>query len=179
MREVIKHGLIRDKNYFNWLRKYHKEIINKTPVFIEELILRSCEIKKNTVEIDPKEQGIRAHLNFGHTLGHAIEKLSDFSLGHGQCVSLGMVAASYLSYRGSFISSEEYESIIETLKMFNLPVSINKLAIKDIILTSKSDKKMTGSKVKFIYLKEVGNADISLEYSDNDFINALEQVVIS
>ena len=179
MGEVIKHGLIRDNDYYYWLRYNQTQILDKNPAVLEELVLRSCKIKKDTVEIDPKEQGIRAHLNFGHTLGHAIEKLSDFSLGHGQCVSLGMVAAAYLSYKSSCISLNEYDEIIDTLKIFNLPVSINNLSIDAIISASKSDKKMIGSKVKFIYLKEVGEADISLDYSGDDFKNALEQVVIS
>ena len=74
-----------------------KEIWALDPEILEEMIYISCNIKRDVVERDPKEQGERALLNFGHTIGHAIEKLSDFSLYHGECVGLGIVAASYLS----------------------------------------------------------------------------------
>ena len=97
MGEIIKHGLIKDASYFEWLIAHEKEIWALDPEILEEMIYISCNIKRDVVERDPKEQGERALLNFGHTIGHAIEKLSDFSLYHGECVGLGIVAASYLS----------------------------------------------------------------------------------
>ena len=96
MGEIIKHGLIKDASYFEWLIAHEKEIWALDPEILEEMIYISCNIKRDVVERDPKEQGERALLNFGHTIGHAIEKLSDFSLYHGECVGLGIVAASLI-----------------------------------------------------------------------------------
>ena len=91
--EILKHGLIKDKAYFTWLSENYEKIEKLEPEALEEMIAVSCNIKRQVVENDPKEQGERALLNFGHTLGHAIEKLMDFKLYHGECVVLGMVAA--------------------------------------------------------------------------------------
>ena len=177
MGEVIKHGLIRDINYYRWLSSNYNDIISLNEESLEKMVNRSCEIKRDTVQIDPKEQGIRAHLNFGHTLGHSIERLADFKLGHGQCVALGMIAAIYLSWKAKCISESEYKGIISTLKLYDLPSEIDNISILDIIEVSKSDKKMIGDKVKFIYLKELGNADISTEFTSKDFESALKEIV--
>ena len=108
MGEIIKHGLIKDASYFEWLIAHEKEIWALDPEILEEMIYISCNIKRDVVERDPKEQGERALLNFGHTIGHAIEKLSDFSLYHGECVGLGIVAASYLSMQLGHISKRRF-----------------------------------------------------------------------
>ncbi|MBQ3772782.1 MAG: 3-dehydroquinate synthase, partial [Pseudobutyrivibrio sp.] len=136
-----------------------------------------CKIKGHVVEIDPKEKGIRAYLNFGHTLGHAIEKLSDFKLGHGQCVSLGMVCALHLSNKLGFINESEILDVINVLKEYNLPVSVSGLKNIDILSASKSDKKMTDSKIKFIILKNIGEADSYLDFSDDDLLFAIDKVL--
>ncbi len=108
MGEIIKHGLIKDASYFEWLIAHEKEIWALDPEILEEMIYISCNIKRDVVERDPKEQGERALINFGHTIGHAIEKLSDFSLYHGECVGLGIVAASYLSMQLGHISKRRF-----------------------------------------------------------------------
>ena len=95
--EILKHGLIRNHDYFLWMNEHEKEILALDYNTLEEMVYQSCLIKRDVVERDPKEKGERALLNFGHTIGHAVEKLSDFGLSHGVCVGLGMVAASYIS----------------------------------------------------------------------------------
>lgn len=103
MGEILKHGQIQDGAYFTKVAAACEKIKNRELNTLEEIVYGSCLIKGGVVERDPKEQGERALLNFGHTIGHAIEKLSDFQLLHGECVALGMAAAAYLSWKyGNF-----------------------------------------------------------------------------
>lgn len=95
--EIIKHGLIKDEAYYRWLQNNAAKIQSKDYDALEQMIAGSCNIKREVVELDPTEQGDRALLNFGHTLGHAIEKLMNFQLYHGECVVLGMIAALNIS----------------------------------------------------------------------------------
>lgn len=99
--EIMKHGLIKDAKYYEWLISNMYEICERDPETLLSMIKRSCEIKKEVVENDPTEQGERALLNFGHTIGHAIEKNSGFQMLHGECVALGCVAAAYISWKKS------------------------------------------------------------------------------
>ncbi len=140
---------------------------------LEEMIFRSCNIKREVVENDPTEKGERALLNFGHTIGHAVEKLSDFQLYHGECVSIGIVAASYLSMRHGNISKSEFAHILDTLSSFELPVSVAELRSEDILKTSKSDKKMKAGKINFILLHTLGNAYIYSDLSDEEILDAI------
>lgn len=177
MGEILKHGLIKSAEYFKWLKEYADSIQKLQPDILEEMIFRSCLIKRDVVERDPKEKGERALLNFGHTIGHAIEKLSDFRLFHGQCVGLGIVAASFMSRDLGHISNEECEDILNTLFCFGLPVSVAHLSAKDILSVSKSDKKMTGGKIKFILLEAVGKAYIHTELTDTQILSGISYIL--
>ena len=179
MGEVIKHGLIQDKDYFEFIVSHKLEISKLAPKTLIELIYRSCLIKSRVVEIDPKEKGIRAYLNFGHTIGHAIEKLSDYKLYHGQCVALGMVASLYISKIKGFIDDSQLEDAIETIRYFNLPTSIDgdMYNVNSILETTKSDKKMENNKIKFIVLRNIGEAVISREIDDELIIRGIEYII--
>ena len=176
MGEIIKHGLIKDASYFEWLIAHEKEIWALDPEILEEMIYISCNIKRDVVERDPKEQGERALLNFGHTIGHAIEKLSDFSLYHGECVGLGIVAASYLSMQLGHISKEDFEKIQNALSLFELPTQMDGFNAEKVLSATKSDKKMVGNQVKFILLKEIGNAYIYRELTDEQILDGIRYV---
>lgn len=174
MAEIIKHGLIKNQSYYHWIRQHVKEICAQDPTAMEEMIYESCKIKKQVVEEDPKEQGIRAHLNFGHTIGHAIEKLSDFTLFHGQCVALGMVSAAYLSKKLGYLTEDAIAELKNVLKEFHLPTQIPDDQDEEAVLTAtKSDKKMSGNKIKFVILNEVGNAAIYRDFTDQDLLEAI------
>lgn len=177
MGEVIKSALIADKDFYSWLKDNYKQLSSKEFSALEYAVYSCCKIKGHVVEIDPKEKGIRAYLNFGHTLGHAIEKLANFTLGHGQCVGLGMVCAAYLSAKLDKITEAEYTDIIHCLKLYNLPVKISNLDRNDILMASKSDKKMTGTKIKFTILKAIGEADSYLDFTDEDLLESIDQVL--
>ena len=109
--EILKHGLIRNHDYFLWMNEHEKEILALDYNTLEEMVYQSCLIKRDVVERDPKEKGERALLNFGHTIGHAVEKLSDFGLSHGVCVGLGMIAASYISCQQGNLTKEQLSFI--------------------------------------------------------------------
>ena len=158
MGEVIKHGLIRDKVYYQWLKDNHDAIMARDLSVCREMVFWSNEIKKAVVEKDPTEQGERAYLNFGHTLGHAVEKLKDFSLLHGHCVGLGCVAAARICRLKGLLTWQEEMDIRETMERFGIPVTVNGLSWDAVYQATKSDKKMDSGSVKFILLKKIGEA---------------------
>lgn len=178
MGEVIKSALIADKDFYNWLKENASLLKERNYDALAYAVGKCCGIKGHVVEIDPKEKGIRAYLNFGHTIGHAIEKLMNFTLGHGQCVGLGMVSAIYLSNKLSYISDDEVSDIIDTLKEYDIPVSVDGLNPTEVLAATKSDKKMTGNKIKFTILKAVGQADSYLDFSDEDLLWAIDKVLV-
>lgn len=175
--EIIKHGFIKDKAYYEWLKSNIESIKAFDMDYIEQMIYDSCNIKRDVVERDPKEQGERALLNFGHTLGHAIEKLMNFSLYHGECVVLGMITALYISLKRGYINSDEYEDAINMFKLYDFPTSVSGITIEDVVSVSKSDKKMDAGKIKFILLNNVGEAYIDLNVSDDELKEALLNVI--
>ena len=175
--EVMKHALIKDANFYSWLIENMYEIDEKDPEVLLEMITRSCEIKKAVVEKDPTEKGDRVLLNFGHTLGHAIEKAKNFELFHGECVALGAVAAAFISWKKEFISMEEYYKIRDMFVPFNLPISIEDLDADEVIKLAKSDKKSDLNKVKFILLKGIGKAFVTYDVTDDDMKNALNEII--
>lgn len=174
--EVMKHGLIKNGSFYEWLLDNIYEISDRDPETLLEMVQQSCLIKKLVVEKDPEEKGDRALLNFGHTIGHAIEKYKNFSLTHGECVALGAVAAAYISWKHEWISMEEYYEIRDMFVPFNLPISIEDIDPEEILRLTKSDKKMEGESVKFILLKKVGKAVIDRNVTDQDILNALSEI---
>lgn len=175
--EILKHGLIKDMAYFEWLKSHYDEIWALDYDALEEMIFVSCNIKRGVVERDPKEKGERALLNFGHTVGHAIEKLSDFKLTHGTCVGLGIVAASYLSKMQGNITDEQLSMIEETLAHFGLKTRVEGFDAKDVLAATKSDKKMVGSQVKFVLLQTPGEAYIYRELTDEQILSGISYVL--
>lgn len=175
--EAMKHGLIRDALYYEWMISNMYEICDRDFETLEQLVFRSCEIKKAIVEKDPLEQGDRALLNFGHTLGHAIEKYKDFSLLHGECVALGCVAAAFISWKKELLSMEEYYEVRDMFVPFQLPISIDDVDIDEIISITKSDKKMEQGSIKFILLKKIGKAVIDTSVQEDELRNAMEELI--
>ena len=176
MGEVIKHGLIMDADYYEWLQAHRKEILARDLSVCEQMILVSCRVKRDVVEQDPTEQGIRGILNFGHTLGHAIEKLMHFQLLHGQCVALGCVAAAGLSAKRGEITMEEALHIREVFADFGLPTAIADFGLsrEEIIAATKNDKKMDSGRIKFILLHRVGEAFIDRTVTDEEMNTCLD-----
>lgn len=175
--EILKHGLIKDKDYFQWLCTNSDGILRLEDSVLEEMIYVSCTIKRDVVEKDPTEKGERALLNFGHTLGHAVEKLMNFTLYHGECVVLGMIAALDISHRRGFLSDEEQKSIHELFEQFGFPTKVQGITAEDVVVVSKNDKKMVSGKVKFILLKRIGEAYIDMTVTDEEMKEALGTIL--
>lgn len=178
MGEVIKYGFIKDASFLTWLHNNSKEILDKDINILSEMVYKSCNWKKVVVENDPKEKGERALLNFGHTIGHAIEKNSDFKLFHGQCVSIGMVAAAEICVKRGLIEQSDLDDMKTLLEIFNLPTYAKNLDKDKVFDATKSDKKMVGNHVKFVLLDGVGNGFVSDDVSDDELKYAINKVVL-
>ncbi len=176
--ELIKHGFIKDAAYTRFIQKQSDKIMAQDYETLEEMIYQSCLIKRDVVEQDPKEQGERALLNFGHTIGHAIEKLSDFTLCHGECVALGMVSAAYISWKRGNIEKEELDQLRKILKEYGLPVVLTYFSHtqQEILAATKLDKKMEAGKVKFILLKTLGEAYITKDVTDEEILEGISYI---
>ena len=175
--EVMKHGIIKDQDFYTWLIDNMYEIGDKETDVLFEMITRSCEIKRAIVEKDPTEKADRVLLNYGHTLGHAIEKAKNFELLHGECVALGCIAAAFISWKKQMISMEEYYEIRDMFVPFNLPISIEDLDANEVIKLTKSDKKADSNKIRFILLKKIGKAVVDTTVTDEEMKDALDEII--
>ena len=174
--EIMKYGLIKDAEFYAWLIENMYEICERDVNVLSEMLMRSCTIKKLVVEKDPTEQGERAILNLGHTIGHAIEKAKNFELLHGECVALGTVAAAYVSWKKEMLSMEEYYEIRDMFVPFYLPISIDGIDPQEILKLTKSDKKKQGDSIKFILLKKIGKAVIDTTVTDEEILAAVKEI---
>lgn len=176
MGEVLKSALIKDADLFTYLLNNKELIQAKDTEAIQTMIYRSDLVKKNVVEFDPKEtKGERAKLNFGHTLGHAIEKYMNFKCLHGECVSIGSAIASIISFNKGYLSQDACNSICKYIGEFmQVPKLPEDIDIDGIINLTKNDKKADGKLLKFILLNEIGDAIIDTSVNDSDMKKAFE-----
>ena len=141
MGEILKTGLICDGEFFRFVCREQESIKALDMKLIAAMVRRCCEIKAGVVERDPKEQGERALLNLGHTVGHAVEKLKNFTLLHGQCVGAGLVAAAYLSMKRGLLNEQEYQEICRGCADYDLPIHVDGLIPQDVLAATKKTKK--------------------------------------
>lgn len=172
MGEILKHGLIKNKEYFVWCMEHAEKILERDYDTLLYMIKESCKIKRDVVEKDPTEKGDRALLNFGHTLGHAVEKLKNFEMLHGQCVAVGCAAAMKLSAMRGNISEAQVKYAEGCFVRFGLPIRATGITADEILEISKSDKKMEAGKIKFVLLQDIGNAYVDKTVSDEELIEA-------
>ncbi len=177
MAEILKHGLIRSAGYYEWLIGHFAQINDRDMDIIEEMIYESCLVKKNIVERDPLEKGDRALLNFGHTIGHALEKYKNFTMLHGECVALGCIAAAFISWKRELLQAEEYYEIRDMFVPFCLPITIDHVNAREVLAFTKSDKKMEHGTIKFILLEEIGKAVIDNTVSEEEILAALQEII--
>jgi len=158
--EVIKHALIQDLVYFEWLEKNIENILNLDSKAVEHAVSRSIEIKANIVSQDEKEKGVRALLNFGHTFGHAIELIGKFKdYNHGEAVSLGMIIALNLSRILGKINDSEISRCKELLQRAKIIIEPHKkLDSEEVYQAMLGDKKKSGKNLNFITLETIGEA---------------------
>ena len=178
--EILKHSLIADKKIFNYLNRNSEKILSLTSPFIEKTIYESCKIKKNVVEKDEKEKGLRKTLNFGHTFAHAYEASLGYSkrLNHGEAVILGMKTALNFSLKNNLLKKKEYNLIINHLSNSNLPSKINKFFnskdLNKILSFMLKDKKNNSDKISLVLLKKIGSPLINKEYNKKIVENFLK-----
>lgn len=177
--EVMKYGLIRRSAFYVWIIDNMYEIHEKDEAALEYMISQCCQIKKEYVEKDPYDKGDRAILNFGHTIGHAIEKAMDFKWLHGECVAIGSVAAAFISWKKGYIEMEDYYEIRDMFVPFNLPISIDGIDAESILNNIKYDKKHNGSTLNFISLKKVGKAFIDTTVTKEEIMDALNEIIFT
>ena len=155
--EIIKYGIIDDEKMFRLLEENMDDIKSKDEALLKKIVESCCRIKKSIVEIDEREQGLRRILNYGHTLGHALEAQSDFAISHGEGVALGMIAAAHISERAGYLATQERERIESLIHQAGLPNGIpNQLAVDGLISRLQMDKKKKGEVIHFVLLKKVG-----------------------
>jgi len=160
--EIVKYGIIDDPELFNFLEAEAEAIRNRDMNLLEEIIARSCRIKKGIVEIDEMEKGVRRILNFGHTIGHAIEAESGYTISHGEAISMGMVASTIISERLKYLPSGDRERIVSLVRAMGLHDRIPKnLSLDGILSRIKRDKKKEGDTIHFVLLKKIGIPFIS------------------
>ena len=177
--EVIKHALISDKKYFNWLEENMESIISLKTEALGYAITRSIEIKAEIVSKDEKEKGVRKFLNFGHTFGHSIELYGGFKeFSHGQSVALGMLMAMELSKLTEGFSKED---LIKSKKLIgkanpdlNLKIAFDE---KKIIENMSVDKKRAGNKIFFVLLEEIGQAKVKTDIEESSIVKAIQSLV--
>lgn len=176
MGEVIKHGIIRDNEFFKFLYENREAVKKLDDKILLSMCRRNCEIKAAVVEADEKESGERAHLNFGHTIGHAVESASDFSLTHGSCVALGMLGAFYIAEKRGYISKGYLAELTDILLEYGFDVR-TKIADRDKILgLMRSDKKSASGTIRFVLPTGYGKVGIFSDVTDEEIISAIKYI---
>jgi 3-dehydroquinate synthase len=156
--EVIKYGVIRDEELFSYLEGNMERIFSRDKEALTHIIKRGCEIKGEVVELDERESNLRKILNFGHTVGHAVENLSDYSITHGEAISIGMVAEGKLAVRMGLWKEWEQKRLTALISDAGLPTQIPEhMKIRDITDTMKLDKKSRGGKIEMALPRTVGS----------------------
>ena len=170
MAEVIKYGVIGDRELFDFLEKNREKILAQEHEPLGHIIRRSCEIKADVVSRDEREGGLRAILNFGHTVGHAVETLSGYTVRHGEAVAIGMVYAARLSHRIGLCSDTVPGRVERLIGAYGLPTSLDALerrpSVTELMDTIQVDKKAEGGKVRLILPKKVGEVVITKDWDE-------------
>lgn len=177
--ESIKHALISSEAFLTWHESNVDAILALDDALTPELILSNLRIKARIVEQDALERtGQRALLNFGHTIGHAIESCCGFALRHGECVSLGTVAACRLSHALGLLEQPAVERVEAVLKNFGLPTQLTeRIDTERIMLSIRNDKKIQGGAVRFVLLESIGQPVIRNDVPEQQICAAYESLL--
>jgi len=168
MAEVIKMAVMFDKKFF--------EDIKNNKLSIEEIIKRSVELKAEVVNQDEKEKGIRSVLNYGHTFGHVVENLTNYSTYlHGEAVAIGMVMANKLAVKLGYLNKDEENEIKTVLKLHNLPTTFKIKDVEDFYEHFFADKKTLNNSIKFIIPNKIGNYKIVKDIEKDIILEVLKE----
>lgn len=159
--EIVKYGVISDASFFSFLEEHYSQLLQLEPETVLKTVKRACQLKAEIVEADEKEKGLRRILNFGHTIGHAIEKETRFSrYNHGEAVAIGMAAAAELS-RGMGLTEKSYVNrLVVLLKKMGLPFKAEGCIADNIFADIFHDKKVVDGRVNWVLIKNIGDVVI-------------------
>lgn len=176
--EVIKYGIIKDPWLFDYLEKNIGAILTRKQSNLRFIVERCSHIKAMIVQKDEREEkGIRTILNFGHTIGHAIEAAGNYvGYNHGEAIALGMIAASRISQKRNLINSGTFQRIEDLIRRAGLPSKIKNVSFVNIIKSHYHDKKFIGSKNRFVLIKDIGKAVIAGNIPLNIIKEALKKI---
>jgi len=177
--EVVKYGVILDADLFAFVEKNLDAIRKRSVAVLEEVIARSVALKIGVVEKDEKEGGLRAILNYGHTIGHAIEAVEDFSrVHHGEAVSIGMEAAAFIALRMGIAPLETLAAQNKLLRACGLPTRMEGLPRRELIKAMQVDKKVRDGRPRFVLPERIGKVRYGVEVPD-DLVDAALKTVTS
>ncbi|MCH2305919.1 MAG: 3-dehydroquinate synthase [SAR202 cluster bacterium] len=176
--ESIKHGLILDKNLFNDMKNNSSKLLSLEKTVTLDVVKRSMKVKADLVSKDEKELlGLRIILNYGHTIGHAIEASTKYDLYlHGEAVSIGIAGAAMLSNHLGFITNKEVDLQKLVLKAFDLPTSYTDLDVEDVISFMSVDKKRSSGNIRWVILESIGNANTTQNVSIDSVKKILQEL---
>jgi 3-dehydroquinate synthase len=174
MAEIIKYGVIEDPKLFAFLEKNSEKILAQDTECLEQIIETSCAIKAKVVERDERESSYRMVLNFGHTIGHAVEALTDYSqFKHGEAIAIGMIYAAKLSCQLGQCPREVVQRIESLVKQYGLPSRLPEFSADEYIQTMYRDKKAHDRNIRFILVKDIGRVEIVDRVAEADIQKAL------
>lgn len=175
--EMIKYGIIEDENLFRWLEEDMDAVKSRDSALLLKIIETCCRIKKSIVEIDEGEHGLRRILNFGHTLGHALEAASEYKLSHGEGVALGMIAAARLSTRMNYLPDDESDRVKSVIAKAGLPTAIDAAFTTDeVIRRFRADKKKKDDVIHFVLIKKIGMPFVNASINEQQIGDVLEEM---
>ena len=173
--ECIKHGCITDNSLLDFIESNIDAILAKDVSVLAELIARNCAIKAEVVMEDEKESGKRKILNYGHTLGHALEaEIGYGKISHGVAVALGMVAAARLSVAKGMLSQEECDRQTSLLKKIGFDILLGDVSVAQLISLMKKDKKMVDGRLRFVLLEGLGKATFDVDVTEDEIKSVLK-----
>ncbi|MBS1192237.1 MAG: aroB [Nitrospirae bacterium] len=179
MAEVIKYGVIWDRELFDFLDKNREKVLAQEQGPLGHIIRRSCEIKADVASKDEREGGLRAILNLGHTVGHAVETLSNYTVRHGEAVAIGMVYASKLAHRIGQCDARVPERVEKLVRDYGLPFSLAVLkrrpSVAELMDAIQVDKKAEGGKVRLVLPKKVGEVVMTGEWDEQQLRTLLAE----
>jgi len=173
--EIIKHGVILDGEFLSYLEENLDKIKSLDDQVLEGVVSRSAEIKAGVVEKDELDLGLRNILNYGHTVGHAIESVSELKVWHGEAVAIGMIAEARISNKLGMLDQKEVSRLKSLITRAGLPTEIPGLEVEKIIQAMKHDKKILQGKLRFALPKSIGNVFITDEVSPSLVEQALAE----
>jgi 3-dehydroquinate synthase len=159
--EVIKYAIIKDGDFFTYLEEHLESIRALDEKTLEYIVTVSARVKAEIVEKDEKDLGLRNILNFGHTIGHAIESVSEFRISHGQAVAVGMMVASGIAGEIGVLENASVVRIRKLLRRAGLMTKISKVELSKVLETMTYDKKVVGGKIRFVLPRTIGEVFIT------------------